>query len=346
MEFLPYQKISSSTSQWECPPKVLKRLLSTPYVALEKVHGSNFSLYSDGVDVRFAKRSGFIEQQQWFYGYEAIADPLRDRTLLLVEALRRQHRVDGVIVYGELFGGFYPPDPQEWKGPIAGGRLNAAHQCLVPQEDRAVQEGIYYSPNVEFAAFDIAIVHSNTPTFLDHSTVVSLCEEVSLLVLKPRFEGTLAQCLDFPHIFDSQVPFALCGQRKLPPGTNVAEGLVLKPREGSLTLPSTGSCKGQEVALRPLLKRKHPSFAEVSADFTIPNVTPRMILAGMINVNRLNAVLSKDGRLEQAQVVANLLEDVWNDFYQHFPSVTVDNQAATEAFVQQKCSELVIKWHV
>ena len=63
--------------------------------------------------------------------------------------------VEHVFLYGELYGGQYPhPDVD----PVPGLQ--------------AVQTGVYYSPHIEFCAFDLRVVGDQMDQYVDFDEMV------------------------------------------------------------------------------------------------------------------------------------------------------------------------------
>lgn len=290
MKFRPFQKIFTSASQC-APPKTGR------WAVLEKVHGANFSVYCDGTHVKFAKRTGFLKKE-WFYRYQDVAHELAERSMAV---WREAGQPEYVILYGELFGGWYP-SAAGWRGAVHAGRLTATGKCTVPLTGRAVQEGIYYAPDIRFVTFDIATVQHDAATWLGYERIQKICAKSGLLCLEPLFVGTLQQALAFAPKFDSRVP-ALCDQAALPPGTNLAEGVVIRPMAESTAM------------VRPLIKNKHIAFVEVDCEFD-PLEARELYLVSAVNHNRLNAIASKHGDLAEMDpdtIVSLVIEDIATD---------------------------------
>jgi hypothetical protein len=95
-----------------------------------------------------------------------------------------------VTLYGELFGGAYP------------------HLDVPPVPGvQAVQTGVYYSPRIEFCAFDLAREDAQGERhYLDSDVLLKLCEAEGVLVAKPLLIGSYEQALEFPTGFESHVP--------------------------------------------------------------------------------------------------------------------------------------------
>ena len=49
------------------------------YIVQEKGHGSNFSVWANDDVIKFAKRSGFIGEEEAFYGYETMLPSLMQK---------------------------------------------------------------------------------------------------------------------------------------------------------------------------------------------------------------------------------------------------------------------------
>ncbi len=330
MKFYKYPKIGETTTSVD---------KSTQWVVLEKVHGANFSIYCDGTQVRFAKRTGFLEDEnEWFYGYQTISAELAAKVSLLFKELRNTHRsITTVVLYGELCGGFYPSQANTWAGAVTGNRINKDRVCVVPQSQRAVQEGVYYSPNLEFVVFDILLVKEHTaPRFMKYTSCVTACSSCSIKVLKPLYTGLYSECVSHPCKFDSNVAVQEFGQERLPPGTNYAEGTVIKPLQESI------------AAIRPMIKIKHTEFLEIASNFTAKSMQGTSIILSMMNVNRMNALRSKVGKIPHdpksaEQFEDDLVEDILEDYYEKFPMVPISNYTDTLTLLRAKCKGFISK---
>merc|ERR1719414_2866721 len=95
------------------------------FVAVEKVHGSNFAFETDGRSIDYFSRSRRLEKHGRFVGKTAPAEAMRQyhaavRETFRVCASRTAQGVKSVVVYGEYFGGWYPHPQVEQEGPGAG----------------------------------------------------------------------------------------------------------------------------------------------------------------------------------------------------------------------------------
>lgn len=345
MKFLPYRKIPTDTSQFNLSKKENNNLFrEIKWVVLEKVHGANFSIYCNGHEVLFAKRTAFLENHEWFYSYQNINDILNEKAKNLYSLIKSiKEDTEYIIVYGELFGGFYPSNIDEWKGPIISKRINDKNECIISQENRAIQEGIYYSPNIEYIVFDICCVSNDENiTFTDYDLVMNYCEKIGLNYLEPLLTAPYVDCINYNYNFDSTVATKVCKQKKLPIGTNIAEGIVIKPLDASITI----QLKKNSNKIRPLVKLKNKLFLEISGDFNLPTVTPIMILSSMININRLNSLLSKIGKFNHKELdnITDLfVDDIWMDYYEKFPNMTIDNYNEISTDVYNKSKDIISK---
>lgn len=191
-------------------------------------------------------------------------------------------KIEIVRIYGEIFGGGYPGLKSE--------------PSIQP-----VQTGIYYSPTIEFYAFDIAVQEpgQSNQVYLNYDKALQVFKTVGILCAEPLFIGKYGECLDFNIHFESTIPAKL----KLPPiKGNKAEGVVIKPIE-----PIYDE-SGRE---RVMLKLKIPEFQEdkrfhegkkweekktfqLSAlDLVLYEVD------ALVTENRLNNAISKIGHVKQ-----------------------------------------------
>jgi len=314
MEFFPYQKISSTSSQFHMIKGSSKNLFKGKWIVLEKVHGANFSVYCNAQESKFAKRTTFLEKNEWFYNYHTISHDLQHKVKAVFDSvLTKDSDVDYVIVYGELCGGFYPSAPQSWKGALEAGRINSQNKCLLDQNHRAIQEGVYYSPDIVFIVFDIALVKRGKRYFIGYDDVMFYCKEAKLNYLRPLLVSSANECANYKCTFDSKVSVDICKQMPLPKGSNLAEGIVVKPMNVDIY-----------DDIRPMLKVKHSKFSEISSDF-LSNDSCHHEILDMVNMNRLDSLRSKLGGLsktQSAEIVTNLVEDIYNDYW----NMVYDNQ--------------------
>merc|ERR1719203_152209 len=185
---------------------------SNRYVVTEKVHGANFCIIAkfdrsatDAIDVKFAKRTAILggaADAEDFYGCRSTGllralVPCAERVLSRSASASTPSSdasgssvLDAVHIYGELFGGEYPhPDI-------------AAHTGM-----QAVQKGVWYSPSLQFMAFDVAVERRRcSRMFLDFGRAQELCEACGLMFAQPLITGSLAECLDYPIEFVTTLP--------------------------------------------------------------------------------------------------------------------------------------------
>lgn len=236
--FVPYEKIALSPDKWKLSMSDTRLLKKADWVVTEKIHGANFCVLTDGIVVRCAKRKALLEKNDDFFGFqrplEKLHLPVRKLFSLLQEELPE---LRWLKVYGELFGGGYPhPEVPNIEGV------------------QPIQTGVYYAPDIEFCAFDIAWIDAEGERrYLDLRKAISLFEQVGIFFTKPLFIGKYTEALAYPSSFVSTVSSEL----GLPPLSeeNLAEGVVLKPVQPIEVVTSKGKC-------RPVLKNKIPTFTE------------------------------------------------------------------------------------
>jgi Rnl2 family RNA ligase len=207
--------------------------------------------------------------------------------------------VEGVTIFGEMFGGIYPhPD-------VANDR-----------KIMNIQKGVFYCPQHEFYAFDLYIRIAEKGRFLDADEANALYERGGFFYAKTLFRGTLEQCLQYPNDAMTLIPEWL----GFPPiEDNVCEGVVIRPVKPSYL--SNGA--------RVLLKNKNARFAEKKArkradrPFVPPTQSELLtelleIVEQYVTENRLNNVMSKIGQISLPKEVGMLMgmfsKDIIEDF--------------------------------
>ncbi|BAY61442.1 hypothetical protein NIES22_15070 [Calothrix brevissima NIES-22] len=318
-EYLSYEKIPENFHKWGLTESDYRLFNKTDWVVTEKIHGANFGISTDGIEVRFAKRKEFLQSGEDFFDYQSLKAKLSHQVKEIFQILQSETTLQRIYIYGELFGGEYP-------------------HTDVPAINnvQAVQTGVYYSPRIEYCAFDIVVLKGNNQqqrAYLDYDIVLKLFQQVGMMGATPLFIGKYNDALAYNIEFESTIP-GILGLPKLP-FINKAEGVVIKP------LHSIYIDKGKDK-IRPIIKQKIPEFAEDSRfhqaqKWTVkpqPIITQLTLEAelsqemlALVTPNRLNNVISKLGRVskndknQRQQLVELLVSDVLESFQEEYASI-------------------------
>ena len=302
-EFSGYEKMPNSPKKLGLSEKDFSEMEKLKWVVTEKVHGANFSFSYENGTLRFAKRKDYLQWNDDFFGFQLVVNKLENNILRLFEQLSGAIAGEKYMVYGELFGGKYP------------------HPEVDPIADlQAIQTGVYYTPEIAFCAFDIAIENeSGSKYYLDYETAVAYFEQFGIFYAKPLLIGKFAEAMNFTIRINSTIPKAL----QLPElQDNLIEGVVIKPYNQV------------DQNRRPIVKVKNPEFDEEEKFHEaekwsfVPNVSSRTEdlsfivteLRNYITQNRLQSAISKIGTLDRtnplrvADIQTEFLEDVIVDF--------------------------------
>ena len=304
LQFIKYEKMEeSSPSSFVLSKKDMK---TTKWVVTEKVHGANFSLVTNGSEIKFAKRTDFLSEEEDFFNFQRVVESLREKGLEAFKSIIEKFTdVQMVAVYGELFGGSYP------------------HPDVEQIEDlTAVQPEIFYSPDIHFSAFDIAVVNSsNLRQYLEYETCIEVFKQSKLFYAEPLFIGSYNDACAFNYDFDTTIPKRL-GFPSIK--GNTAEGIVIKPIKnydfkGGRVIFKLKADKFKESFLSKMgdkWKGKNDDIEFKKGQYGIKidfnSINKDMI--SLINENRLNAVISKEGNLKNSSKLASLvIEDAVED---------------------------------
>lgn len=310
MEHMYYPKISNGIS--------LHTSMSSKWVATEKIHGAQFVIGVNEKEVKFGKRKAWLDDNDPFFGWQIIRNKLEESVKQIFSKLKS---TNSIYLYGELFGGSYPHDKVK--------------NCdlLTP-----VQTGIWYSPDLQFAVFDILEEKMNGEElfmkFSDIEKIVDGTQLVSVPVLK---YGTYSELQKLPVKYKSLV----YKEFNLPEiEMNFAEGFVLKPDI-------------QEMAVkRPIVKYKIPEFSENRFDESrpfdpdkIPDVDELLgIIPMMINKIRIDSARSKVGEDIELVIEESVL-DVMIDLESVFPLkisiLTEEEERIISETIKRKIKELI-----
>ncbi|WP_284462956.1 RNA ligase, Rnl2 family [Chryseobacterium sp.] len=295
------------------------------FIVQEKVHGANFSFFTDGKEIKIAKRTAFIEKNEKFYNAHYILERYKKNVIDVFQKVKTMYpNVETVVIYGELFGGGYNHKEVE---PVKGAVR--------------VQKGIEYAPYNEFYAFDIKL---NGITYLDTDVVNEIFEKTGFFYAKTLFQGTLEEALRFPNVFNSKIPTWL----GLPELNNMCEGTIIK------TLKTKYFGNGARV----ILKNKNEKWIEKSKMVKKQGKTvQKQIVFGetaqniweeiqrYVTANRLNNVVSKIGEFEpkmMGKIIGLFAQDILEDFEKDFPSVFTAIEKEEQKRINKKLNTLVI----
>ena len=295
MDFKKYASIENSYRQKIIDSILMYGLSGGEWCCTEKVDGSNFSFYHDGNTIRCAKRSAFLPETHDFFGCLTLREDYDILIEKLYQYFKENTETDSLemIVYGEIFGGYY-------------------NHPEVTVTGTKVQKRISYSPNNEFYPFDIKI----NGEYIDYYTFEKACEAVGFPVYaKALFIGTFEEALVSSNEFTTLIPAKL----GLPPvEENICEGVVIKPVK----------CKYFRDGSRVILKNKNEKFSEKSNSTKSKQPKKALKLSDeekavfnkmfeYLSENRLRSVLSKIGAVNDkmfGKVLGMLVQDLLEDF--------------------------------
>jgi Rnl2 family RNA ligase len=319
MRFQKYSAIDN-IQRTETVKKIIKLgHAEVDWVVEEKIHGSNFSIWSDLGDIKFARRMAFLKKGESFPGLAHLREQLTDDVQRVGEVLmNKRDDIDVFAVFGEIFGGYFRhPDVERIDG--------------VPR----IMGQVQYSPDVHFMAFDLFI----NGEFVHYDVAHEVFAEAEILRAEPLFRGSFAEALKHPNAFPSTVP----GRLGLPEiEDNVCEGVVLRPVE-----PRRLPCGS-----RVILKNKNTKFDEKAKVVNEPKMSDeklsdeaRTLLAELkacVTENRLENVLSKIGFVtieDFGRVMASFCEDVLDDFLRDFDEPFSQLDGAEQKFLRKQLNK-------
>lgn len=290
------------------------------WCATEKIHGANFSATTDGIEVKWGKRSSYIgdEGLSQFYNSHIVKNKYQDCILSLFKGLNSSFGYNRIRIFGELCGGNYPGFVSKVK---------------------PVQQGIYYCPSIEFIVFDIVIYKDTEYRFLSVTETIRYCTEHGLQSVKIMHTGTLDDMLNLTPEFESTIPCQL-GYPSLP--NNFAEGYVIRPIDYYHTPIG-----------RLILKVKSKFFSEKSSKVkSIPKTIEQCKyidivdeICTYINQNRYNCVVSKlseDQKKNNNQLYGLVIKDALKEFKSMAPDEMIDRFDKYRSHIMQEVMSKVM----
>lgn len=301
IEFKKYSSIENHFNREFMEHVVEQMPQDLQYVVQEKVHGANTSFLCDGNEVKFAKRTSMLADDEKFYDYPELLEAYKDKVINIFARVKNQHQdVVAISVFGEMFGGLYPHNDVKIN-------RNLTH----------IQKGVCYTPEHEFYGFDIYLSDGENGWYLPVDEVNEIFESESFFYAKTLFRGTLAECLKYPNAFQSKIAEWL----GLPAiEDNICEGIVIRPvtpmylRNGSRVLIKS---KNDRFAEKKSVKKRNKLFAE-----PVPYSEELKALISevdaYVNENRLANVVSHIGEVhvpkDFGKIMGLFSKDVLEDF--------------------------------
>lgn len=231
----------------------------TTWIAQEKIHGANFSIYVDGNrEVKYGKRSGFIGSDN-FYNYQVI----RDEYEFAAQSVADYLEAEEVIIYGEICGGFYPGMES-------------------PPGSKQVQKEVKYCAHNEFIVFDIMV----NGEYLNDTRVAELCDLFGFIQAPVFAQGKFEEVIKHNPEFQTMIP-KLFGLPDIE--GNTAEGYIIKP------ITPIHLTNGDRVILKyKCAKFKEDNSTPISTEVPTEVIAISEHLGEYITENRLNSVCSKE----------------------------------------------------
>ena len=313
MKFKKYSSMENAYREKEVE-KIITNDFATndiEYVVTEKIHGCNFSFLSDGNDVKVAKRTSILNEDELskFYDADIMLEKYGDKIKELAKYITDIYEASEIQVFGEHFGGIYNNETE--KGYIK------------------IQKEVQYIPFTDFMVFDILVKRpdgypekfSKKEIFMHWDKVKTLCNKFGLKVVPELFRGTFEECLNYSNEFITKIP-EIYGLE--PIEGNICEGIVIKP------LQELRFNNGERV----IIKSKNDKFKEKGKVKKIKNKAVQTLnnderkwvdeITKYFEENRINAVLSKgDAKLNWKQfgkLAGLFFKDALDDFIKDNPN--------------------------
>jgi len=246
MQFVKYSSIENSYREEFVNKIIAEGYSGGDWYVTEKVHGANLSLWDDKEEIRVAKRTCFMDDNDDFYGFQK----LKVELFLKVKEMYRFLGAETIATFGEIFGGTYPhPD--------------------VPRNPQAkkVQKGVYYTPDNVVFFYDI----KGDGLFIDFLDMQKACEYCGFLYAKTIFKGSFMECLNYQNDF----PSTIYREFNLPEiEDNICEGIVIRPNKAqflydhSRVMIKSKNDKFKEKMEKPKVERDKIEFSDVMKEIS------------------------------------------------------------------------------
>lgn len=163
MEFKKFSSLENTYRQSTVDKIVYEALDQGKWIATEKVHGANFSFWFDGVVLKVASRTQFVDGT--FYDCQGVIDKYSNN--IKEGYFSRFQLGTSLVIYGELFG-------------------------------KGIQKEVIYGDK-DFIAFDVCV--DGEP--VDYDTMKTICSECGIPVVPVLGLGTFKDMLKIDNTFRS-----------------------------------------------------------------------------------------------------------------------------------------------
>lgn len=332
IEFKKYSSIENSFSREFMENVVAQVPPNMEWVVQEKVHGANTSFLCDGNEVKFAKRTSMLADDEKFYDFQELLENYKERVIALFGKVKANHsEATAISVFGEMFGGLYPHNEVQRNPKMS-----------------LIQKGVCYSPEHEFYGFDIYVFTDSDGQYLPVDEVNELFESCGFFYAKSLFRGELNDCLKQSNAFQSKI----AGWLGLPTiEDNICEGVVIRPvkpcylRNGSRVLIKS---KNERFAEKKSVKKRNKLFSE-PVPFSDELKSLIVEAEAFVNENRLANVVSHIGEVhfpkDFGKVMGMFSKDVLEDFLKEhggeFDAIDKCEQKSLNKEVNKLCTLLV-----
>jgi len=295
--FKKYNSIENSYRIKEIEMIKNSKFHNEKFCVTEKVDGANFSaiIDKDG-NVKYAKRSGLLNENESFYNWEQIADNYEENFKKIGTFLCSQNNCNTVQIFGELYG-------------------------------NKVQKRVKYLPKDEvneFIMFDIRMNFDEGDEgysqYIPFNQLEIYSENFKIPLVPNLFEGSFEECLEYKNDYDS----ILARENGVEVENNITEGNVIRPYE----------IDGKVGNNRVILKNKNEKFKEKKnkgkkiVKLELTEDQKKFIEEGSkyITESRLHGLFSK-GEVKkdwkQFNKISGLyIKDLWEDFEKDNEEVT------------------------
>lgn len=277
IEFKKYNSVENHYREKTIDYYRMHGLENIRYELTEKVHGANFSMWTDGYEVKVASRNQWVDGT--FYGCQEVLEKYSAALGTLQAGVSQAEGKNSVIgVYGELFG-------------------------------PSIQKGIRYGNEKDFVAFDFRVNGVwVSPEYSRGALEAAGFNYVPVLAIV----DSLTKALKTPNDFIS-----LTGLRKgIEDDDNIAEGFVIKPYEeqhmyigDDRVILKSKNDKWSEKSKAPK-KSKAPTKDDPLKPLIEPYVNVNRLAAV---TSKLGEITVKDFGVVIKELCADVIEDMVKD---------------------------------
>ena len=284
--------------------------LEDNFIVQEKIHWANFSIWYDWKTVKYAKRTAFLEDEDFFNYKWMIKNKEKEIKELLKRVWKEEKAKEGIVIYWELIWWHYP-------------------DTKVIKEIKTIQAWVRYTNELDFIPFDIFV----DTHFLDIKKSWEYFKKSWFLELDTLFEWPLEEALKFDTKFVTDLPskYNLSHLEN-----NIVEWIVISSTSSNIKFKKKNN-EFKESARKQRYEKQSPKLSE---DWKLFAEKVSEFLWEDVLLNRFESLISKNWE--------DILQNIWKTAWLLAKDIVeeIEMKYSEEYNNLEKADKKLIRWSI